>query len=380
MQPRKHLLATCSVVLIAALLAACGAPASTPTATPVPPPTATPVPPEPVADSVAAARAWMEAITAGDVDAALTQVSADVKFRFADEGGSGPTMMGGHLNWWAGIDTKYNIFDCQTDDDETFCNVNIVDGCIAVMGYPDGLPMQIKFVVEQDGKIGEISAPTVGPEWNDYWRQVSLGTAWMQAYRAEELAKRDWSREYGPTQLKMCQDFAIAKQTQAPATAKAAQDFVDAVNSGDAGPALALLTDEAKFGMLNDKAAGAEELRLMFDWLAGKETQFQISDCEWQGVNTQCAVSLTDGCIVASGAADGLHGKMTFYSEEDGTLRQVNVAPSAVERKGYQAWLEAEAAWASANRAGELAQAEGYNREAGALAVKLCQEYAETLK
>jgi purine nucleosidase/pyrimidine-specific ribonucleoside hydrolase len=114
----------------------------------------------------------------------------------------------------------------------------------------------------------------------------------------------------------------------------------------------------------------------MFDWLAGKETQYQISDCEWQGIATQCAVSVTDGCIVASGAADGLHGKMTFYSLEDGTLRQVNVAPSAVERKAYQTWLEAEAAWASANRADELAQAEGYSQAAGEMAVQLCREYA----
>jgi hypothetical protein len=167
---------------------------------------------------------------------------------------------------------------------------------------------------------------------------------------------------------------------QEPATAAAAQGLVDAINSGDADAALALLTDEAKFGMLNDKAEGAEELRSMFDWLAGKETQYQINDCEWQGISTQCAVSVTDGCIAASGAVDGLHGKMTFYSEEDGTLRQVNVAPPAAERKPYEAWLEAETAWASANRADELAQAEGYSQEAGTMAVKLCKEYAETLK
>jgi hypothetical protein len=39
-------------------------------------------------------------------------------------------------------------------------------------------------------------------------------------------------------------------------------------------------------------------------------------------------------------------------------------------------WLEAETAWASANRAGELGQAEGYSQEAGAMVVKLCREYA----
>ena len=37
MQPRKHLLATCSVLLIAALLAACAAPAAAPAPPPIPP-------------------------------------------------------------------------------------------------------------------------------------------------------------------------------------------------------------------------------------------------------------------------------------------------------------------------------------------------------
>jgi S-formylglutathione hydrolase len=47
MKPKKHLLATFSVLLIAALLVACGSPAAVPTAT-LAPPTATPIPPTPV--------------------------------------------------------------------------------------------------------------------------------------------------------------------------------------------------------------------------------------------------------------------------------------------------------------------------------------------
>jgi len=42
--------------------------------------------------------------------------------------------------------------------------------------------------------------------------------------------------------------------------------------------------------------------------------------------------------------------------------------------------LEAETAWAAEAHADELAQAEGYSRAAGEMAVQLCQEYAETLK
>lgn len=42
--------------------------------------------------------------------------------------------------------------------------------------------------------------------------------------------------------------------------------------------------------------------------------------------------------------------------------------------------LAAETAWAAEAHADELAQAEGYSRAAGEMAVQLCQEYAETLK
>ncbi len=52
----------------------------------------------------------------------------------------------------------------------------------------------------------------------------------------------------------------------------------------------------------------------------------------------------------------------------------------APSERAYEEWIEAERAWASVNRADELAQAEGYSKPAGAMVVKLCQEYAETLK
>ena len=71
MQPKKFYLKTFSLLVIAALLVACGSPAAAPTATPVPPtptsipPTATPVPPTPepapVAEEPAAAAAEPEA-------------------------------------------------------------------------------------------------------------------------------------------------------------------------------------------------------------------------------------------------------------------------------------------------------------------------------
>ncbi len=82
-----------------------------------------------------------------------------------------------------------------------------------------------------------------------------------------------------------------------------------------------------------------------------------------------------DGCIAASGAPDGLSGKMTFNSLEDGTLTSV-VGAQVVGTKAYQTWLEAARAWAAAKHADELAQAEGYSKPAGVMAVKLCREHA----
>jgi ketosteroid isomerase-like protein len=239
-------------------------------------------------------------------------------------------------------------------------------------------------VVQEDGKISEVSGNLDGARWNDYFAKWSPpAQAWMRVNRAEELTQIDPNpdrRQAGALQIKLCRDYEAAVKIQEPATASAAQDLVNAINSNDIDAALVLLTDDAKFQMLNDNAEGTDQMRSMFDWLAGKETQYQISDCEWQGIATQCAVSITDGCIAVSGAADGLHGKMTFYSLEDGTLRQVNVAPTAVERKAYQTWLEAETVWASEAHADELAQTEGYSRAAGEMAVQLCREYATAQK
>ena len=69
MKPRKHLLATFSVLLIAALLVACVAPAV------APPPSPTPAPPTPTPDLIAPVKAWVDAINKGDVDAALALIT-----------------------------------------------------------------------------------------------------------------------------------------------------------------------------------------------------------------------------------------------------------------------------------------------------------------
>ncbi len=158
------------------------------------------------------------------------------------------------------------------------------------------------------------------------------------------------------------------------------QAWVEVLNSGDVDAALALFKGETMFKFWNDTSQGEEQVRAMFDWLVGKETQYQITNCEWTGTGVKCAVIAVDGCIAASGAPDGMQGKLTFNSHEDGMLKSVYGLLSANERDAYQTWLDAERAWAAAAHADELAQAEGYSEPAGAIAVKLCREYAESLK
>lgn len=382
MQPRKHLLATCSVLLMAALLAASAAPAAAPA-----PPADTPAPPVAESDPVAVAQAWVDAINNGDEDAALALMTDDIDFSVWEYNAHGKENLRRQiLDWWVGLDTKYQIVTCESQENQVSCEMNVVDGCIAAFGATEGLPTKMTLVVQEDGKISKVAGNLNGARWNDYFRTWSpLAQSWMQANRAAELRQIDPEpdrKQAGALQIKLCRDYENAVKTQGPATDAAAQSLVDAINYGDSNAALAFFmeADDVSFRVLNDEAQGAEETRAMLDWFASKETQFQISDCEWQGIGTQCAVTLVDGCIAASGVPDGLHGKMTFNSQEDGTLRQVVVLPAAADRKPYQTWLEAETAWASANRADELAQAEGYSQEAGAMAVKLCREYAETLK
>ncbi len=78
---KKHLPATFSVLLIAALLVACGSPAASPMATPVPPTPANPAAAQTqAADPTATVKAWVGAINNGDLEAALALMTQDATF------------------------------------------------------------------------------------------------------------------------------------------------------------------------------------------------------------------------------------------------------------------------------------------------------------
>lgn len=387
--PRRLLI---TLLLLGTLLAGCAAPAAAPVATPVPPtatpipPTATPVPPTPTPappeaagpDPVAVVQAWHDVLNHGDLDGALALMTEDVKIS-----GWRPPVRN-VLDWWIDIKTHFGVQDCQQDGEQLACDVIMTDdGCITASGNTHGLQLRHIFSL-QDGKIHEVSYGEVAntEDWDRYGKWLEGEGAWASAYRAEESSKtdRNVSSDAGEVAIKLCQDYADFLGRQVPAISASAQALVDAINSGDIDTAVALLTDDAKVTFRNDKAAGKDQLSSLFNWLAGKETQYQITDCVWQGDKLACSVSIVDGCIAASSTPDGLPGMMIIYALEDGTLRNVADVLSFVERKPYETWLEAEAAWASANRADELAQAEGYSQAAGEMAVQLCQEYAATMQ
>lgn len=283
------------------------------------------------------------------------------------------------FNWLAGLETKWEFLDCQPGADSIACSMTVLDGCMAASG-PEGLPVKATFTFE-DGKIKSVTGFGTGPEWDAYWAFVGTVTSWQGVNRREESAKAtEGTLEGGAVQIGICRDYAAAMKTQPAATEAAAQAWVAAINRGDVDAALALFRGETMFTFWKYTSYGEEQMRAMFDWLAGKETQYQITNCEWQDIGIKCDVVAVDGCITASGVPDGLHGKLTFDSYEDGKLKSVSGVLLVTERKAYQTWLDAEHAWAAAERADELAQAEDYSRPAGALAVKLCREYATAQK
>lgn len=366
---------------MAALLAGCAGPAAAPTpaATAVPPLTATPVPPEAAAtDSVAVVQAWHDALNNGDLDAAIALMTED-----ATISGWRPPVRG-VLDWWIDIKTHFDVQDCQQDGEQLACDVIMTDdGCITASGNTDGLQLRHIFSI-RDGKIQAVSYGEVAntEDWDRYWKWGEGEGAWAEAFRAEESANSDRAvnSDAGAIAIKLCQDYADFLENQVPVITASAQALVDAINSGDVDAAVAHFTDDAKVTLGSDKAAGKDQLSSLFSWLAGKETQVQITDCVWQGDKLVCTMSVVDGCMAASGASEGLPGMMTFNLLEDGALGSLVGVPRFTERKAYETWLEAEAAWASANRAEELAQAEGYSKAAGEMAVTLCQEYAAAPK
>ena len=121
-------------------------------------------------------------------------------------------------------------------------------------------------------------------------------------------------------------------------------------------------------------------MRPLFEYLVLFGTKHQIMECRQQADRVTCTVSITDGCIAAFGAPDGLPAELEFKFGPDGKIVESSMAAFNPRWKDDANFNGAVIAWAAANRAGDLEKAEEDTREAGLAMIKLCQEYAETHK
>jgi ketosteroid isomerase-like protein len=110
------------------------------------------------------------------------------------------------------------------------------------------------------------------------------------------------------------------------------------------------------------------------------EAKYQIKDCQPQDGGMRCTVSVGDGCIAASGRADGLTGQLAFTYQPDGKVRKAVLTIDDPRVQDYARFSGASDAWVLVNRPEEWGKIDYGSRAGGAAMVKLCQEYAESLK
>ena len=143
--------------------------------------------------------------------------------------------------------------------------------------------------------------------------------------------------------------------TPMPDPAALVKAWVDALNSGDVDAALALFTDDGKY-QIYYSASGKEQVRPVFDWLAGLETKTQLMDCQPQGDRVVCNYTVLDGCMAAHGSK-GLPTKATF-TFQDGKIKQAVGFGEGAAWDSYWKFVDAEMAWAATNRSEEWASSD----------------------
>ena len=235
------------VTVVFLLIAGACVPAATP------PPTPTPVPPTPTPDPAAPVQAWVDAMNSGDVDAALAPFTDDVKFSVFEYFASNKDGLRGIFDWLAGLETKYQVTECQPKDGGVVCTMPVVDACIAGFGATGGLPTKMEFSFQGDGKISKVSGNLEGGEWDNYFSKwVMPGTSWMQANRPEESAKVNAAanrREAGSIQTKLCKEYgeSLKATPTVPRDGPDRPEVQDALDRHDVDAAMALFTDDATY-------------------------------------------------------------------------------------------------------------------------------------
>ena len=159
------------------------------------------------------------------------------------------------------------------------------------------------------------------------------------------------------------------------------QAWVDALNSGDVDAALALFTDDLKFDVFEYHARNKDELRGIFDWLAGLETKYQIKECQTKEDRVVCTMPVSDACIAGYDPRwPDVEDDICFHT---GWQDLASVGKPGVRRWGLLcrmdlAWDDLDAG--QPRRGAAKAESTSDGREAGAIQAKLCKEYGESLK
>ena len=168
--------------------------------------------------------------------------------------------------------------------------------------------------------------------------------------------------------------------TAPPDPATPVKAWVDAINSGDVDAALALFTDDVQYNFFF-QAIGKEQLRSVFDWLVGINVKDAIRDCQQpQSDRVECTFTVVDDCMAAFGGTDGLAAKATYIFGDDGKIRQVGGMGEGAGWDSYQNWILSATNWMQINRSEEYDKADYDRGRDGALQIKLCKEYAASLK
>ena len=183
----------------------------------------------------------------------------------------------------------------------------------------------------------------------------------------------------------MCKAYLDSQKPTSAAMPAAAADplpiikaYYAALNRGDVDATLALFTDDVKFRG-EYYATGKEMLRGVFDWLAGSEVKHGPPDCQLEADRVACTFTIADACVVASGATDGLPANSTYLIQPDGKIREASESLGDTGWDDYNEWFHSFQNWAVLNRAEEW-RGSSQSKEFAPRYVKLCREYAESLK
>jgi hypothetical protein len=192
------------LTLVLVLLAAC-VPVAAPAAAPSPaPPT-----PAPAADLVAPAKAFVAAMNAGNVDAALALFAEDTRLDAFGSPARGKEASRAVLDWLVAREVQQQIADCRPQADRVACTASYADGCSAASGLPSDWSMKLVFVYQPDGKIKQAFLSHEAPLPEDVGSFWMEWLDWVRANRSGDLYKvNEDDGEGGKLLVKLCREYA----------------------------------------------------------------------------------------------------------------------------------------------------------------------------